>query len=325
MAHDLEPEVPRFDDGSRPAGRGFRRTAWGMLAVMGLALALYYPVGMALVHAIDDDPDFAASPALPVGASRAVALAAALIEREVDRGHWAANDPFFLPGFMLDDMPNFQAGIVAALARLTQAVNEQMARPGGKGRLDADLDRAAGLLKYPPDVWIFDLKSGFGATASSEAQYRAARKALLAYNDRIAAKRATFERRPDALLAVLELVVQDIDTQAALIDARVAESAGNLLDFAADDVFYAAKGRLYAYALFLRELGQDFDRALAEKKAEAAWKRMLDAMREAAVLHPWVVFNGAPDSVLLPSHLAGLGYLTLRARARIADAAATLK
>jgi len=325
MAHDLEPEIPRFDDDPKPSGGAARRAAWGVLGVLGLALALYYPVGMALVHAIDDDPDFAVSPAPPIGASRAVALAAALVEREVDRGHWAANDPFFLPGFMLDNMPSYQAGIVAALARLTQAVNEQMARPGGKGRLDADLDRAAGLLKYPPDVWIFDLKSGFGATASSEAQYRAARKALLAYNDRVAAKRATFERRAEALLAVLDLAAQDVDTQAALIGARVAESAGNLLDFSADDVFYAAKGRLYAYALFLRELGQDFDRVLAERKAEAAWKRMLETLREAAALHPWAVFNGAPDSVLLPSHLAGLGYMTLRARARISEAAAALK
>lgn len=325
MAYDREPEGPRFDDDPAPAGGARRRAAWGALAALALALALYYPIGMAVVHAIDDDLDFSVSPAPPIGASRAVALAASLIEREVDRGHWAANDPFFLPGFMLDNMPNYQAGIVAALARLAQTVNEQMARPGGKGRLDADLDRAAGLLKYPPDVWIFDLKSDFGATASSEAQYRAARKALLAYNERVAAKRAVFDRRADALLAVLDLVAQDVDTQAALIDARIAASAGNLLDFAADDLFYAAKGRLYAYALFLRELGQDFERVLAEKKAEAAWRRMLETLREAAGLHPWVVFNGAPDSVLLPSHLAGLGYMALRAHARMAEAAAALR
>ncbi|MGQ0676767.1 MAG: DUF2333 family protein [Rhodospirillales bacterium] len=324
MARDYQPEAPSFDDEAPPSEQKRpRRAGWILLLGFAAALALYYPLGMFFLHAIDDDPDFAAPPP-PIGASRAVALAASLIEREVDRRHWAANDPFFLPGAMLDNMPAFQTGVVAGLARATQALAEQT-RPRGQARLDADLDRAVGLLKSPGNVWIFDWRSGFGATASSEAQYRAARKALGAYNERLSAKRAALERRPDALLGVLEAAAADIDAQSALIEAHIAQSAGNLLDLAADEVFFAAKGRLYAYSLFLRELGADFDRALAEKKAEPAWKRMLGALGEAAQLHPLIVFNGAPDSVLLPSHLAGLGYAILRARARMAEAAAALR
>ncbi len=325
----MEPRgEPNFDEpgfeADEPPARRRRRAGLAVAVVIVLALGLYYPIGMLALPSIDDDPGFATPPP-PIGASRAVALAAALIEREVDQRHWAANDPFFLPGWMLDDLPNYQMGIVAGLARAIQALAEHAARPRGQARLDGDLDRAVGLLKYPGNVWILDWRSGFGATASSEAQYRAARAALIAYNERVAAKRAAFERRPDALAAVLDAIAADIDTQSALIETRIAESAGNLFDFSADDVFHAAKGRLYAYALFLRELGQDFDRALAEKKAEAAWKRMLAALGEAAALHPWIVINGAPDSMLLPSHLAGLGYAGLRARARVAEAAAALK
>ncbi len=315
---------PDFDAPEAPPSRRPRRAGLGFVILLIAALGLYYPIGMSVLPSIDDDPEFSIA-APPIGSSRAIALAAALVEREVDLRHWAANDPFFMPGWMLDDLPNFQMGIVAGLVRVTQVLAEQAGRPRGQSRLDADLDRALGLLKYPGNVWIFDLSAGFGATASSEAQYRAARKALLAYNDRVAAKRATFDRRPEALVAVLDAVSADIDTQVALIEKRLDESAGNMLDFTADDVFYAAKGRLYAYALFLRELGQDFERVLAEKKAEPAWKKMLGALGEAASLHPWIVINGAPDSMLLPSHLAGLGYAVLRARARMAEAAAALK
>lgn len=320
MSYGQEPD---FEPEKRAAGRALRRALLGLLIVVAVGLGLYYPIGMLAVHTIDDDPDFAIAPP-PVGASRAVAMVAALIEREVDRNHWVASDQFFMPGWMLDNMPNYQTGIVAALARITAALGEQAAKPRG-GRVDADIDRAAGLLRYPGNVWIVDVFSGFGATASSAAQYRTAYKALGAYNERLAAKRAAFERRADTLATVLDAVAGDVDTYAALLDKQIAEAAGNLLDFSADDLFYTAKGRLYAHSLVLRELGQDFDRVLAEKKAEASWKRMVEALKDAASLHPWFVINGAPDSLLLPSHLAGLGYAVLRARARIAETATLLK
>lgn len=317
-------DEPGFGAPEAPPPRRLRRAGLGFLILLCVALGLYYPIGALVLPSIDDDPEFSI-PAPPIGSSRAVAIAAALVEREVELRHWAANDPFFMPGWALDDLPNFQMGIVAGLVRAMQALAEQAGRPRGQSRLDPDLDRAISLLKYPGNVWIFDLSAGFGATASSEAQYRAAYKALLAYNDRVAAKRAVFDRRPEALVAVLDAAAADIDTLAALIETQIAERAGNMLDFTADDLFYSAKGRLYAYALFLRELGQDFDRVLAEKKAEPAWRKMLGAVREAANLRPWVVVNGAPDSMLLPSHLAGLGYSILRARSRIAEATAALR
>ena len=56
-----------------------------LLGGLALALLLYYPIGMIWVHRIDADPDFAASAgdATP-GASRAVAVVSALIDREVN-------------------------------------------------------------------------------------------------------------------------------------------------------------------------------------------------------------------------------------------------
>ena len=88
--------------GSREKARG-----WG-LRVGGLLLAavlLYYPAGMIWIHKIDDDADLDVDVA--DGESRAVAVAAALIERETDRNRWTANDPFFLPAAVLDNMPIF--------------------------------------------------------------------------------------------------------------------------------------------------------------------------------------------------------------------------
>ncbi len=313
-------EQPRA--GRRPAAGGAwgaaRRIGLGLAIVFAVALAFYYPIGMAVLHTIDDDPDFQPGP-VAAGGSRAVAMAAALIDREVDGHAWVANDPFFLPGWALDNMANYQQGIVAALARFAVELGDQIARTRGSSRVDQDLDRAAGLLKYPGNVWIFDLSTSFAPTASSEAQYRAARKALLAFNERLAANRATFERRADNLLATLDRIAADLGSSSALIEKQIAERSGNLLDFAADDTFYATKGRLYAYFLVLRELGKDFERVIAERDAARVWAPMLEALREAASLQPWVVFNGAPDSQFLPNHLAGQGFYLLRARMQMRE------
>ena len=58
-----------------------RRAKWAGLVLLAVII-LYYPVGMIIVHRIDDDPSFTA-PTPPQGGSQAVALAAALIQREV--------------------------------------------------------------------------------------------------------------------------------------------------------------------------------------------------------------------------------------------------
>jgi len=46
---------------------------------------------------------------------------------------------------------------------------------------------------------------------------------------------------------------------------------------------------------------------------------MLGSMRTAAVLQPFVVVNGAPDSQFMPSHLATQGFYLLRARTQLKE------
>ena len=46
---------------------------------------------------------------------------------------------------------------------------------------------------------------------------------------------------------------------------------------------------------------------------------MLDSLRQAAVLNPLVVVNGAPDGLYFPSHLAVQGFYLLRARTQLRE------
>ena len=190
-------------------------------------------------------------------------MAAALIDREVNQNGWPANDPFFLPGSVLDNMPNYQTGIIQALGRFAVEMVDQIGRTRGSSQADPDLDKAAGLLKYAPNVWIFDFSTSWAPTASSESQYRAARKALLAYNEKLMSNKAVFERRTDNLLSTLDRFAADIGSVSAIIDQQISDHSGDFVDFHADDVFYNAKGKLYAYALLFRALGRDFAKVIA--------------------------------------------------------------
>ena len=122
--------------GSRPWLR------WTLVGVV-LLLLLWYPVGMAVYTHIDDDTGFEPRPtAYDSGGSKAVATAAALVEREIER--WAPNKPFWHPAAALDNMPNYQLGLMYAVSRFAIEMGDQLGRTRGSSAIDKDLDRAAG-------------------------------------------------------------------------------------------------------------------------------------------------------------------------------------
>lgn len=307
--------APLPPDGRAPM-RGWLK--WLAPAVVAVALA-GYGAAVLLAETIDDNPDFAPGP-VAERESRAVAMAAQLVFREVDHHKWVANDPFFQPGWALDNMPAFQQGIVATVARFTGEMNTATIRAGAP---DINLERAVGYLKYPGNVWMFDPSTSWAPTASSEKQYRSAARNLMLYNEFVATGESLFDRRPEALKALLLRLAADFDAAAADLDAYVADGSG-LLDTKADDLFYRTKGRLYAHALLLRELGWDFAPLLGQRDLGAAWDSMVVATRRAAALQPLMVTNGAADATLLPSHLASQGFHLLRARQQLAAIAAGL-
>lgn len=305
---------------SRSALTAWLRSRWLPVTavIVVLVFGLYYPVGMLIAHKVDDRLDYEIPAAeLPVGGSRSVALASALIDREVNRNGWVANDPFFMPGSMLDNMPNYQLGMIHALGRFAFQMVDQIGRTRGSSQTDRDLQEAAGLLQYSGTKWIFDFSTSLLPTAKSEDQYRKARAALLAYNQRLVAGQAVFERRADNLQATLERIALDIGSASAAIDRRVRDGSDMMLDWEGDDVFYSVKGQMYAYYLLLRELKQDYPNLVRDRELGGTWDQMLESFAAAAGLKPLVVSNARPDAVILPNHLASMGFYVERTRTQI--------
>lgn len=319
IAEDIKARLPDFSGGSdRDVDHGslIKR---GAIAILVLA-AIYYPAGFIMFHDIDDDPRFAQEvKATGPGQSHAVAVMVGLIDREVRHNGWVANDPWFYPTAFMDNMPNYQQGMISALARVSYELQDQLGRSRGSSQVDPDLDKATGLLQYPADVWHFDIATSIAPTATSEAQYKRASAALKSYNERLSVGAAIFERRADNLLATLDRIALDLGASSAVIDDHLEQQSGWMIDTKADDVFYATKGQLYAYAMVLEGLGRDFANVIDEREVRPLWDRMLDSLNEAAALQPLVVVSGDPDSQVLPSHLAGQGFYLLRARTQLRE------
>ncbi len=297
-----------------------RRTTLSVGVALLVIAIFYYPVGMIMTHQIDDDTAFEAVGEDAVnGGSRAVSIATALIDREVEQNRWVANDPWFLAPAALDNMPNYQQGIISALARFAFELTDQIGRTRGSSQTDPDLQEASGQLQYAGNVWVFDLSTSWAPTTPSESRYKKARRSLMAYNRRVADGTGVFKRRADNLLATLDRISLDLGASSAAIDQHITLHSGGLLDFKADDLFYGVKGQTYAYYLLLRELGVDYGNVIGERQLTKAWAQMLESMRHTAELSPLVIINGSPDAVILPSHLAAQGFYLLRGRTNLKE------
>jgi hypothetical protein len=302
-----------------------RRSIWKWAAwIVVILLVIYFPIGALFVENIDDDPQFGPQD-VTAGESRAVALAADLVTREVDVHTWAPMQPPFLPAGILDNMPNFQRGIMAALGRFTTEMMDQVGRTRGSSQVDRDLEQARGFLNEQPNVWIWQPSVSLMPSATSAQKYRAGRDKLIAYNKRLAAGQAVFERRSDNLQALVDRIANDIGSDSAIADRHIIEQAGNLFDLQCDDIFYFNKGRLYADYLLLRELGSDFQNVIRDRDLTNPWNQMVDTFRVAAELDPWIVWNGYPDGLLIPNHLAAQGFYLLRARTQLREISSILQ
>lgn len=304
----LPPEGDFYD----PRIETHPRRRWWILAVIVLVLAvlLYYPLAAWQASVIDDDLTFSVES--QAGQSRSVAIAAALLHREVDEHGWTPNDPPFMPSGLLDDMPAFQMGIADGVARFINALDMTQRQNVPNG----ELQQAASLLHYPPDVWVVEPSAFWKSVTSSDDQYAAAAKALDAYEKALGQGQANLDRRPEVLVAVLTAMNEQLKEQSGHLASPVTKGGGWLMRRAAVR-YYGAKGRAYADALILRELAQDYAPLLEERKLTEQWKQVQTALERAAKPRPWVVLAGGADSTFVPNHPAVLGFHLMWAREQI--------
>ncbi len=292
-----------------------------IVAAFVLFLFFYYVIGgFVFMHKIDDNLKFEAAAEAPQ--SKAVAMLIALVDREVNANGWRANDPWFYPGALLDNMPNYQMGMIYAAKRFTDGLADYIGRTRSSTQVDPALDKARGKLAFDGRQYIISTQ-GFGFSA--ENQYNDALKQLRDYNQRLLNSQAVFDKRADNLVEALKIIVSDLGSQCDVTEKEIHEGARQFFDFKSDDVYYQNKGRLYAYFKILEALGDDYKTLLTSRGLDPAWQGMITELKEAATMDPYpLVVNFNPNGWIQANSLANQGFYLQRSRDKLREVVNTL-
>lgn len=294
-----------------------RRMAGGFT----LFIIFYYLIGMVIVENIDDNRNYASDDLKQAtGGSSAVAMSIAMLDREVNQHAWISNDPWFKPGALLDNMANYQRGILYANAIFSIELKDQLSRTRGSSQIDKNLVKVASGINYAPDRWYWDPSvSIFLFVAPAENQFNSALKNLRSYNERLTKGEAVYERRVDNLLSTLDKFSLDMGASSDAIAKKVHNGIGCVLDTKADDLFYNVKGRSYAYWLLLQGMKADFNKVITDKDIGSSWELLEQSLASLIDLDPMIVSNCAADDFLFQNHIAAQGFFLLRARTQLKE------
>jgi len=255
-------------------------------------------------------------------------------------GGYISND--ILPPFLfLDDMPNWEFGALVALRDLSAALRNHYARSQSQSVEDSDLARAEPQFNFQNDSW---------ALPASESEYRDGLAYLRAYRRRLLDDNdadAQFFARADNLAAWLLVVEKRLGSLSQRLSASVGQERPNTSlanDPAArqstpspsvvynstpwlevDDVFYEARGHVWALLHLFRAVELDFRTILEKKNAVTSLQQIIRELEEAQrpVSSP-MVLNGSGFGWVANYSLTMANYIS-RANAAVIDLRALME
>lgn len=231
-----------------------------------------------------------------------------ILKREVDDNMWTPNLPLIFPARLLDNMPNFQRGVlqsardVAAVIKKFQHLNLIQIK---------SLKKVSKLLNYQSDIWLLSRKSTFNIAPSSNSQYRKARKEIEKINE--GAKVFVSENDLKSLLENIEINLQKLVQKN---EERVREFSADYIDLRADNLFYFAKGYAFGMWQVSEATVADFKEIILYFDVYEDWTLMNAYLRKTAEFSPLIVRNGEPASFMAPNHLLVQNYYLETARAQ---------
>jgi hypothetical protein len=267
---------------------------------------------------------------LTCGRSRTVDAVTYLIDFNVNTNNWMSSNPLYKLGFfgidwdrtwILDNKAAFQRGIHQAIGRTSIEMSDRLGRVRGTSQIDPNLKSARGSLQFNQYTWFINPfgDQPFGPTTRSQTYYRQGIESLEAYQTDLVACDATFDARADNLMQFIDRIANDIGSTSASLKTRAEGYNAGWFDTRADDIFWNAKGQLYAYYGILKGARADFDGIITSRGLGALWDEMEDQTLSAINLDPFIVSNGKEDGWLMPTHLTTIGFYILRVRSNLVE------
>lgn len=249
-------------------------------------------------------------------------------------GGYLSND-VFPPGLWLDNIPNWEYGVLVQVRDLSRALRKDFSRSQSQSTQDKDLEVAEPQFHFDNDSW---------AVPSTESEYRRGIKALTNYSVRLANPaddKSQFYARADNLNQWL----LDVETRLGSLSQRLSASVGKRRlntdlagDTAArqstaspddqevktpwseiDNVFYEARGASWSLLHILKAIEVDFREILVKKNALVSLRQIIREL-EGAQEEVWspVILNGSGFGLFANHSLVMASYIS-RANAGISD------
>ena len=260
-----------------------------------------------------------------------IKVAQTLLEKP---GGYLSNDAL-PPGFYLDNIPNWEFGVLVQVRDLSRAFRESFSRSQSQSTEDPDLIIAEPNFHFNNDSWLFP---------PTESEYSEAIASLESYLSRIsdpANAEAQFYARADNLVDWLLAVESRLGSMSQRLSASVraqrvnTDMAGELgaaqstparaevslktpwLEI--DDIFYEARGATWALMHFLKAVEIDFEDVLSDKNAQASLSQIIRELEasQRSIFFP-IILNGSGFGVFANHSLTMANYIS-RANAAIID------
>jgi len=264
--------------------------------------------------------------------SALVDASADLIDMNVNQNAWISSMLLYRLGFFgidwdhtpfLDNKASFQRGVHQAVRRTSAELVDTLGRVRGTSGINSNLQDARGNLQFDEYSWYFGLDP-FGFKTPSPAYYRTATEKLRAFNADLTSCNATFDTRADNLIQFVDRIANDLGGTAAILRERSENNSAGWFDTRADDRFWFAYGQLYGYYAVLSGAGADFSQVIRERNLGPLWAETLARFRSALRVQPAIVSNGSEDGLIMPSHLAVMGFHTLMVRSNLVEVRSVL-
>lgn len=249
-------------------------------------------------------------------------------------GGYMSND--VVPPFvMLDNMPNWEFGVLVQVRDLTRALRNDISRSRSQSLENPALAKAEPLFNIDNESWMFP---------SAESKYREGIEALSDYRKALVLQNredTQFYARADNLADWLSLVEKRLGSLSQRLSAGVGQArintdlagdsaasqstgTGTLIEVKTpwleiDDVFYEARGSTWALINFFKAVRHDFADILAKKNAGALVDQIIRELEESqrSVRSP-IILNGSGFGIFANHSLVMANYIS-RANAALID------
>lgn len=274
-------------------------------------------------------------PAQLVPGTATTATAIGIAETLLDKpGGYLSND-ITPPGIYLDNIPNWEFGVLTELRDLTSAMRNDFARAQTQSVEDVDLQQAEPKFNYDSESWIFP---------SSESEYRDGIRSLKRYLQRLSDNKkydGQFYARADNLTDYLQVVGKRLGNMGQRLSYAVGQAQ---LDTALagdpharqstptppvqvnktpwlkiDDYFFEARGYTWALLQSLKAMEIDFAEVLKDKNAQVSMQQIIRELENTQDLI-WspMILNGTGFGPMANHSLVMASYIS-RANAAIID------